>query len=553
MNEKSKFWDINPTEIPDLYLEDEHARWVTLLEEPLGFSFNPLRYGPLTTEGYTKARKDWSLRSNQNWPKEPASIAALLVKCEIKPEEAANAANVSAAFVEIEAHAAIPAKLLAIHHEILVQLGITPTSEHLLDVMDHIWFEDEDFETYMQCFEIMKNYLANANEETVFLDKWLSSFSQSNCTGGTDESIGVALASVFRQADPKSLITWCKQNDDPAGLGYLVFQGKTSFYDFLKEVVEPYSSPRERGYNTTEDENISARYNEQLDTLFLLLKKLPVAMVSSQGSIFYEDNADKVDAFLSFSEHDIEIEDRAAFILALCAAGVIPLEHDSIKGLVQELSDLQADEIDAFLQKKAVENAITESAQRLHYEGGPIAARLSHELRDLIARDIVLRIDPNNAVNYINYMADPSWLNEANVASALISRQFAGHTHYGNIMLAFYPFLNESEKVEIGESLIRAAASNNVRLHDIGRGLHKLAPEAFDENLVSPHTGAGLMLHHLTQKDPAELFATLSSLDVSKNDPLYMDMAKQWFVAAINKNPSVLDLPPNVGEDVLGY
>lgn len=531
---------------------DEQDRWAALLDEPLGLFRNPLKYGPLTVSGYLKARRYSKTRGNESWPKEPASIALLLKTCGITEEDAAFIAMSHLPYLD-ETLGTDEPQLFTLHLEILKNLGVSPSPKALLEAVKDVEWRDTEFASFYYSFEVMKDYLPTAQDETHFLSKWLPSLAYSSQTSGLNESIGLAIAAIFNRSEAEPIIEWCKKNDDMPGLAYLVWQNRMQFSDFLCEIAEPSAPMRERGYGSVEHDVKECR-SEQLGTLRMLGYRLEEDVLRNESAVFRNEHSAQFMKLVTHVNGSKDNEERTQWYLELLRSKVITVEHPVFLEWIDSSIRVQ-DKVISELSIGRIGNGSVESSYdnvSAFNNWKPFVDAKNERLRHFLARELVLTMSHTQARIYLADM-DIGWMKGTPIAPVLLARKKGGQPGYGEVMSGLYPFLAEADKKMIALEIIDAAFNGKLNILNAVHLCSKVDPVNFPAFKNSKHQDIALLLQHLTQKDPKSLFSSMATLEVMSNDPLYKEMIYQWFDNNFDSKKLDIEVPRDFSDSVLGF
>lgn len=567
-----KPWEAeNPLAQPQAQrIASEQGRWEALLKHPIGLLRDPYRYGPLTTSGYFDARRSWSTGDDANWPQEAVGIAALLKTAGADHEDAAYVAMRHINFVKHNDNLGL-SEIFRIHLALLDSLSIPANHEELVKAVESLslegWNDELRFEDFMYGFDTMLHYLPTAEDETKFLEAWLPNFKSLPYMFGFDESLGLAMAAKFTRADPQSLIEWCKSQDDQVGLGYLVWQERYTFKEWLLDVVQADDEARDRGYSTNEDENLESRLEEQLMTFRMLHEKLPKDVLREQVSTFYAENTEVFEEFLTNKINDVGTDDWFKWIALFDDLNILPPGHHVFTEIWPSLIAEQEKTIAALESGNLSDSKVARNSLHhdMHHLYGPIAMEKPFALdkpfaiRSYIVNDMVLRANERDLCYYVRKGSDPAWMLNMPVARTLLARLKGGMTFPDDKIVPMYPFMNGEDKVLMAEKLLELTIAKQVRVDSAVGDLERIDPVNFNPDFKSPHKGLAKLMHRLTNIDPGPLFQAMEALDLKDSDPLYVQMTKQWLCthvwntpAQLAKRPNIA-MPSNIGDETLGY
>lgn len=561
MTSKYNPWDaLDPKELTQIeFLDSEKERWSTILDEPMGLFQNPHKYGPLTFSGYYQARTDWNLRGHTAWPQEPVAIAHLMKTIGVSPSDAAVVAINHRNFVTHDDHRGF-ARLLTIHLVLLKLLDVTPTHVELLDAMRNLdWGDGIEYEDYVNTFDAMRGYLVTPEEETTFLNKWLPSTTPYINIYGYDESMGLALAAKFTRAEPSSLIKWCKQHNEAAGLGYLVLQERASLTDWLLTVAQPTAKDRIRGQGNSVTESQDALREEQLETLKTLMERLPATKMQEQGRAFYENHPEALERLLAYIGgdpfRDNLDDDVLLWTFLLHKAGALPIEHkffthyfaQAVKHQEITLSELKSGGLrEATMVREKLYH-------KMHHTCGPIAKSMGYDFKRFFVQDMLLRVGTGEINYYVGRMVQTSWLKDGPIMDVINARMHAGMTNAEALILPMYGFMTQKDKIEAGKTLLKLCHEKKLRVGEAIISLMHQDP-AYFKDFESPHRNTALLMHRLAQQDPTTLLASMEGLDIKDTDPLYLEMAQSWVAQHMGEIHirAEVDLPQDLSNDALG-
>lgn len=555
---------INPWELdfPNAVVKDEPisgemGRWERLLNDPLGFVGNIHRYGPVDHAGYYMARNTWQLRDHIRWPKDPMAIADLMIECGVTVDDAGVVAMDHRNTVDHLDHRGF-SELFAIHLAILKRHNVVPNSSHLLDALRyHDWGDQAEFHDFFNCFDIMRAYLPTVADETNFLKAWLPNFIPESYSFGFNESFGLAIAAKFPDADPASIISWCKLNDDPVGLGYLVWQGRYPLKDWLLTVCDSMQNPDDdtRRNNYSSDDSVQVRGQEQLDTMIALVDRLPKDILAEQGRLLCEEYPEEVETLLDLIEGGPFCDDYLKWSCMLFKAGALPRDHEVFTTGLDNARAVQEATLENLRNGSLTDSRVERENlyNKVHQFCGPIAMDISESMVRFLVRDLALRGRPGELDSCISGMDNKNWLEGVPVADIIHARVNGGMQCAVEVIAPLFPFMTDTEKCDMAKLLVQLGMENKINTSVVKDMLWRVAPMEFDRSFKSEHTGVPQMLHYLTKKDPEPLMNTISALDIKEKDPLFLQMIGDWIDNQFTGPRIQLALPESLSDDVLGF
>lgn len=532
--------------------EHELERWTALLDEPRGFMGDLFKYGELTVEGYFQARRSRELSRHSNWPHDAVAVAQLLVKCGAERIDAGYAA-VEQGKTNSNENAMGGAKIVALHLALLKELNIAPSVETLMELMEYLDWRDSYFEDFINGFDVMLEYLPTGEDEEKFLDAYLPQLKPSRNAMGDTQSLGMALAATFHRAQPFSIIEWCKNNDDQVGLGYLVHQNRYHFAAWLFEVASPTCSiPLRRTFHPDPKGDIVNRKEEQLETLMLLADKLPEERLKVEGGIFYQTYPEMVEDLMKRTDDNPLEDNQIRWAFGLYKANVIPADHPSLQNWLDQAYAIQESfTTNNTLNKRSAYVVDNMHLLSMHYICGPVSVILGDKARTLLARDIVMRCEIDDIGKYLYNMPNKDWLRDISVLPMIHARGQADRDSPEKLLMSFFPFMPVAEKIETARILIDLVYKSYLKAETIPMYLAMVDQENY-RNAQSFSKDLHLAISALTLKSPDSLFTSLESLEVKKNDALYLDMIHQWVAKQLQEQTPSITVPENIGDDVMG-
>lgn len=529
---------------PPEYLENERDRWLALLSEPQSFFRNALKYGPLTVEGFQKLRFEYEYSKHDSWPKDPIAIADLLVQCGVDEYNAVPVVQKHMDVLDNKNDMTI-ASVLAIHIGILNNLDVDPAPDLLLNVLTDFPWGHCYFEEYVNSFTIMLDYLPTAEAETDFLYKWLPTLERSIYANGSDQSLGMAVAASFTRANADSIIEWCKNNDDPVGLGYLVWQDRLPLVEWLQEIADPSTHAKRRGASNIDSSKIFLTV-ECIDTLRLLAKRVPKNVLTEQGAIFRQEYPDLLKKIFSRCEVDDVREEKFQWAMALLEAQVIDVNEPLFVSCIDDKCK-QQEHIIVLLQNNHITDKNFILLDAIHYHCGPVTKLAGEKARHFLVRDLVLNANVSDLDSQLLQMPDRTWLKDVPILDVIAVRTDLDTRR--RLTYLMYPFMSKEEQLAVIPMIVTGVVNKHVWPSYLCDMLAKLSDDDFNAKDSGLYEGNALILHQLTRKDPRALFSSIELLEINEDDPVYLQMLQDWTMAQLNPNQEIILNMPN---DILG-
>lgn len=533
-------------------ISSEFERWRALLAEPLALIRTPLKYGHLTVSGFLHARTSRELDEKDGWPKDPVGVAALLKTCGIKEKDVAYVTRELEGTIDsnIESPTGL---LLEFNKALLKSIGVEPNIEHLLAFLDDYNWEYSYFDDLRISFDTMKDYLPTVELQEEFISRWLPNFKAGYNVYGTEDSPGLALATGFPNVNTQHLIDWCKSNDDQVGLGFLVCQGKFTYTDWLLEVAEPSCGVRTRSNREDYDTDHALRRIEQFQTFEKLIEYVGIDKLKEDAKTFFATYPEKVEQLLERFVIDPTTDQRFRWCCMLIETGVVPSQHPMVLQGINTAYVEQQDFIEqAFDDENKSRIEFRSMDEALHDSCGPIACEINENAITYLTREAILRVRYGDARSFAKFMQDNPWMKGVPVSDALNVRIKRFEKDAYIHVAAFFPYLSNTEKKEFAPYLLDVVSRQPDRATFISTMLHAIDPEKYTLKDDAPYSGFTLAMSQITQVDPSPFFTSLKSLDIAVNDPAAIDLIKQWVVANIPSDTAKVELPQDMGSDMLG-
>jgi hypothetical protein len=510
------------------YLNTEPERWAKLLEQPI-FLANDLReHGPLTVDGYLRARR-LHKKKEAYWPVTPEGVAKLLITCAITLEDAAYAAIEQANYALDDEHWF--ATMLLTHIEILGHLKSPLSFAHLEDILFDINWGHTSVDEYRHGFKIMHRYLGK-DEISTFLTKWLPKLNSNVDAYGVD-SLGVALAQSFEQSDPVPLSQWCRCHGDQQGLGYLVWQNRIPFRDWLSDVARPtYDEGREANWRNDAD---NCRSMELVATFSQLIKKMPLDYLQQEYQSLLLENPGILNNLIKRAHNDPHSTSSISWVACLSRIGALTINHpDMIKWF-----ELAHESQSIALGDKQRMKYTSGVSSDVYFEWSIAFGSHGSSLRNFLAQHMVTNLDVSQYQR-----EDISWLTEAPLAQTLISLPAPngeqGRSH--PTLVALFPCLSRSDMVPVGMHILLTVVLGYSSAKYVLNILTRSDPDFYKGAIILPGDDAMSLLRAMTKQDTKPLSDMLNGFDIGHRDALFDTTVRNWLQSAlaIESTPNVL-------------
>jgi hypothetical protein len=522
-NNNSRDWLADtPGDVADpTYVDTESERWDLLLRQPLFMTPDLLKYGPLTVEGYLSARcnsrKTENSRQAKHWPIEPSSIARVLEICGVDAVDAGYASTDHAQYMPDTEMAFASAML--VHIEVLKRLGLPLDSTNLLDALEHVEWGHTGTDDFKEIFKVMHLYLRD-EDPSVFLSTWLPKLKSSSISYG-NESLGIALAKAFPDCDPLPLRTWCRAQDDQQGLGFLVWQKRADFKEWLTVAANPGRSAAQRGYR--EDAG-RLRDVEQAETLHRLIEKMPASLLSKQYQELLQEDPAILDDLLERTYSEPHSTLSISWISGLTQIGALSHEHAAMLNWLERAHDAQRQLIDSIGP-----NTRTLNLDSATYRDWQVVFESDGErTRDLIARHMAMSMSTNT------YSAsDIEWLTGSSIGNILCTLRGSGRNPVHQSAMALFPCLCNEDKATVGMHIMRAVISNDANAGDVLKEIKRNASyEMYADAEIIQGSEVLCLIRAMTKVDTDSLTKMCSVLGVTTSDPMFVAAVEGLFETA---------------------
>jgi hypothetical protein len=522
----SDAWLDNPA--ADTVIEAEASRWKKLLANSFELTKDPLRYGPLTVDGYLEARRSFSI-SKERWPFETASIANLLIICQIEPGEVSNVAAEHIGYFDDKRDDMGVARTLLLQLELMRRLGAKPALQDLKDVLADVQWRDSYVDAYTTVFKLVSEYLHSADDETSFLSGWLPSVPGFH-VNFESHSLSVEVARYFPRADPAPLVSWCKKHCDEQGIAYLVLQERVPFREWLREVASPTNPSARMHYDDMRDYERNWGM-ERLSSLEALIDRAPIDELQSEYSALLAKSPKLTGRLIDMVMGNPYSEYGISWIAALVKAGGIPADQPDLKKWFNAALAEQAREA---LQCR--DPGATRRSERVNYASyakwASAFSPLGAEWRDFVAEHLVHHLHLRADVRFTT-TGDTAWLNGTNMAKSLITVADADGVMVNNKMITLLPFLSPSDKATIGTRIVMAVVAGKMTLTSILVRWSEIDTEYFVKRKINTRDDGLTLLSAISQQDTAGLASTLNALDVDSKSPAYEPAIQSWLQKAL--------------------
>jgi hypothetical protein len=514
-DEIAKTWSAATPGLPTdpRHLPTEKERWALLTQRPLFMTDDILQYGPLTDDGYLAARR--TLRGRDHfWPVEPATIAKVLVTCGLNVE---NAGYVAIEHVPYMPHndTALATSLL-IHLEILNLLNTQPNSTLLLEAISDVRWGTSETDEYPPLLGVINRYLLN-EDPAEFLCKWLPALEACDASYGS-ESLGLALVQAFPTCHPTPLIEWCKKNDDQQALGYLVWQSRLSFKEWLAEAADPAGMAASRRRH---GEDYQARRIEQTATLHQLIEKLPSEQLQQGCKELFAEQPEAIVELMLRTKAEPSSTDSIAWVACLTRIGALTAEHPLMLDWLERAHTAQL----ATLGQKIKNGSHVESS--LYRDLFSAFATHGSRPRNLIARHMALHMYGQHF-----HADDIGWLTVSSISSILCALPSdKGKGIHPSVALLFSLLCNE-DKAVVATHIMRSAMKDPSSAKGILDLLRQGDFKLFAGASIVVGNEVMSLLSAITQKDIQPLTNVFSVLAVHPSDPMFATSIENFVQSA---------------------
>lgn len=526
-------------------LATESERWAALLRDSNAYvlSMDPLKYGPLSVEGFITAKKaDENMYTfDDRWPADPVNLAKLLIAC---------GATEQIASASVRLLHSMPAtwglaETLYTHLSLLTQLGVEPTAKHLTDLMSSFKLKTTRFSVdsawLIAGFDAMQSYLTQPGAATAFLTEWLPTVAAGAGNYGT-ESLGCALAEKFTDADPEVIAAWCTRYDDQQGLGYLVWQQRQSLADWLHAVASSVANdpaPRSNSHDSSVQPWLRKR--EQLDTLEALCDKLPRDVLREQAQTFLCNHPDQAHCLTDWCGEDYH---QMRNIKWLCLLLDLKLASDNDPAVTDWLTKADAvqEEHSKTFGGYGSDHRSTQLEPGWYRQWGPRTAAYAPNMQAYLARRLVMDVNVRTSTAQFEELEHLSWLKDMPFKYALEKRK-TREPGAADLFIQLVPFMRADELPEIGAWLAQSCGRNAINARSTRTIWKQHDPVRFGKPIPNSYSDAAYLLYALTRQDPHSMLTALRELGVSSYTDDYRDAMSSWLATTLGVEKTLPVLP----------
>jgi hypothetical protein len=543
-------------EVAPVALEKEQDRWLALL---LGKSEHellaaPLRYGPLTVEGYFTARQNSVLVNAEGWPRTPGEIARILTVCGLDQENATSAvirqfkSNTSDANQEVALRT-----LIGIGRNLEVDF----TVDDAISVLSAIGLRREITCAQFDALLGTANaFIATAIDEDRFFTGWASHVKIASRQYGGESICTVAVWHLAR-ADANAMQVWCTDKQDYQALALMVHQGRLSFSGWLRIVAESRAIPVVARSARISESGVhrNMQFHEQYQTVRHLANRIPGEDLAAGAQDLAMTYPHLVDELLRMAPApDKRFDAWLGWALPFVQMGLCTADHplfvaqlNVARNVVEQAIDTEGkDIIHIGMSAIGKDEMVDVDWVRLV---APRLAEISPAIRDLLAQRMILGLSEKNVDDVLDAMGavHATWFSDADIGAALRMRGFSKDNkkdalkHYVNMVLM--PWLNKRHWPVIGAQLALACDAGQLPAKTVRGKWKSYLPNVFGKTIPAEFQDSALLLYAMTRSDPRSLRGTLDALGCARGSAGYQHCIEGWIADKLNVSSSAEPLP----------